>query len=55
MKAVLLFFLASGFCGECEAEALSDRFIAWSLITQVIGIFIVVVVDYYYCLTFRPA
>ncbi len=50
---VVVSFLASWFRGEREAEALSDRFIAWSLITQVIGILIVVVVDYYYYLTFR--
>ncbi len=55
MKALLLFLLASWFRGEREAEVLPKRFITWILVMQVIGIIIVVVVDYYHCLTFRPA
>ncbi len=46
-------FFASCFRGERETEALVERFITWILVMQVISIFIVIVVDYYYCLTFR--
>ncbi len=36
--------LVSGFRGERETEVLVDQFIAWILVMQVIGIFIVIIV-----------